>query len=64
MSFPYEAEFECPKGHRFNALVMLPKIKNNKARCPRCFEEWVAENVLDAEQVSDAKPEIAEHETA
>ena len=64
MSFPYEAEFECPKGHRFKALVLPTKIENNKARCPHCFEEWVAENVLDAEQVSDAKPVIAEQETA
>lgn len=64
MSFPYEAEFECPKGHRFNAMVLPTKTKDNKVRCPRCFEKWVAENVLEAEQVSDAKPVIAEKEPA
>jgi hypothetical protein len=61
MSFPYVAEFECPKGHQFSALVPTKDTKN-KARCPHCFEAWVAANVVDAEQVSGAKSVIAERE--
>lgn len=48
---PYEADFECPKGHRFVASV--PAMSSwCESRCPRCYEEWIAANVPMARQVS------------
>jgi hypothetical protein len=50
----YEAYFVCPKGHRFKAPAS-PVQGGAKARCPQCFDEWVAANVPDGDQVSEAQ---------
>jgi predicted nucleic acid-binding Zn ribbon protein len=48
---PYEADFECPKGHKFVAPVQALQ-DSAEVICPTCYAEWVAENVPSAKQVS------------
>lgn len=50
---PYEAEFECPKGHRFTAPAS--PFGGSEARCTVCYEEWIAANVPNGRQVSEAR---------
>lgn len=50
---PYNAEFECPKGHKFIASAS-PFKDDGKAQCPRCFEAWVAANVPNGKQTTKA----------
>ena len=51
---PYEADFECPKGHRFTARTGA-MVSGAKVRCPECYEQWIAANVPDGVQVSDSR---------
>jgi hypothetical protein len=53
----YEAEFECPKGHRFLANAN-PLKSDGVARCPHCLEAWIAANVPDGKQVSEATQKV------
>ena len=51
---PYEANFECPKGHKFTGSAS--PTDETSMRCPVCYEEWIAANVPEAKQVSPSKP--------
>ena len=51
---PYEAEYECPKGHRFTTRCN-PMKDGNEAMCPTCYAEWVAANVPNGRQISEPK---------
>ena len=51
---PYEAEFDCPKGHRFTAPAS-PFQEHATARCPICMDEWIADNVPDGHQATLAR---------
>lgn len=48
---PYEAEFECPKGHHFTARVGAFAAEQ-QAMCPICYREWIAANVPSGRQIS------------
>lgn len=52
---PHEAEYKCPKGHIYTAAAS-PFEAVGQTRCPHCYEEWVAANVPNGVQVSDARP--------
>lgn len=52
--YPYEADYECPDGHRFVATAVLFK-DDATARCPICYEQWIAANVPDGKQVSKSR---------
>lgn len=51
---PYEADFECPKGHKFVARV-TPGDKFPKVTCPVCYEEWIKANVMNGEMVGEPR---------
>ncbi len=55
LNLPYEADFECPKGHKFTNRVQGPMSSDDIVRCPMCLEEFLKKNVLDATQVSDTR---------
>lgn len=59
---PYEADFECPRGHRFVAPVPLTK-SDATAPCPECYREWVAANVPRGQQVSAARESLTQPAT-
>lgn len=50
---PYEAEFECPKGHRFKEQVPTSRGKH-EVMCPTCYAEWIEANVPNGVQVGEA----------
>lgn len=50
---PYEAEFECPKGHTFKAEAS-PLRGDAEVMCPRCYSDWIAANVPKGKQISNA----------
>ena len=51
---PYEADFECPKGHTFTARVgMLSPA--DAVTCPQCYQEWIEANVPKARRVSEPR---------
>lgn len=49
----YKAEYECPKGHRFEDRAN-PMTNDNEVPCPHCYSEWVAANVPKAKQVTES----------
>ena len=51
----YEAEFECPKGHRFTGQASPFESAAAEVMCPTCFQEWIAANIPRAKQVSPAQ---------
>jgi len=51
---PYEAEFECPKGHRFKADA-VPGRMDAEARCRECWNDWIRLNVPNGKQTTEAK---------
>jgi hypothetical protein len=55
MSFleEYEADFECPKGHRFTAKV--GEGRKERQLCPTCYAEWIAANVSVGVKVSEPR---------
>ena len=48
---PYEADYQCPKGHKFVAKSD-PGAVDEQARCPQCYEEWIVANVPMGAQIS------------
>jgi len=50
---PYEAEYECPKGHVFTAEAS-PFKNDGQAMCPQCYADWIAENVPNGKQRTKA----------
>lgn len=48
---PYEADFECPKGHRYTAPVHALS-KDKTTTCPDCYSAWISANVPNGTQVT------------
>lgn len=51
---PYEAEFECPVGHKFTAQVNVLNAQS-EATCPTCYAEWVDKHIPKGKRVSEPK---------
>lgn len=51
---PYEADYECPKGHQFVAKAN-PVTNQSSVLCPHCYAEWVASNVPMAKQITKSR---------
>lgn len=57
---PYDADFECEKGHRFTAAVHFDHMtgglqRNAQATCPVCYAAWIEANVPKGRQVSEPR---------
>lgn len=52
---PYEAEYECPKGHVFVAEAS-PFKDDGQVMCPTCYANWIKANVPNGMQKTKAVP--------
>lgn len=65
---PYEADFECPKGHKFTAspeyayaddeeveVVKPPNVIIKPVICPDCYREFIEANVPKGIQIGEAR---------
>ena len=48
---PYEADYECPRGHKFVADAN-PIADSQATRCPACYQAWIDEHVPKGERTS------------
>jgi hypothetical protein len=49
----YEAEFECPKGHRFMAQANpFDSAAVTEPMCPVCYREWLAATFPRGKQIT------------
>ena len=51
---PYEADFECPDGHKFTCRVNA-MAERRQVVCPTCYAAWVEANVPKGTQVGDPR---------